>query len=112
MGLKWFIGGILVMSVVTYVMAVYVTRVLEFLKWPPPVKGQPLGNGPLFRTWLKSWWIHRGDMREARKKMVLPWNIWRWLIYEVPHRIRTVVWKGEKGDKGDEGDESDGSLSV
>ncbi len=41
-GRSWFVGAIFIMSVSTYVLAVYIGNVLDFFKYPPP---QPGGRG-------------------------------------------------------------------
>jgi hypothetical protein len=54
MGIGWFVGSILILSLVTYIMAVYIGAFLDFIKFPRTPKEQP-DESPKRNLWK---WLH------------------------------------------------------
>ncbi len=68
-GRAWFVGAIFIMSVSTYILAVYIGNVLDFFKYPPP----PGGRG-------------------KKPRSENPPNLWKWLclVFDTISRLFQV----------------------
>ncbi len=72
MGRNWFIGAIFVLSIATYIMAVYIQGILDFLKYPPPSdddhKHSDAQSKPNIWRWVRNVWPVENESTEPRKK--------------------------------------------
>jgi hypothetical protein len=57
-GRSWFVGAIFILSVATYVLAIFIGNVLDFFRYPPPRPGE-VGKKPRSENPPNIWkWIY------------------------------------------------------
>jgi len=58
MGVRWFVGAILIMSTATYLVATYLRNILDFIRYPPPYNNklppQQKDQPPNMWRWLRA----------------------------------------------------------
>jgi len=60
-GRSWFVGAIVMLSVATYILAIFIGNVLDFFRYPPPRPGG-VGKKPRSENPPNVWkWIHLPD---------------------------------------------------